>query len=88
MGPVKAALEAVYELLSGYEDSAWEPDKLEIDLRQLAESLGVGAGKVFQPIRIALTGTTVSEPVNVLLDVVGRIESLKRLETAIESLSS
>jgi glutamyl/glutaminyl-tRNA synthetase len=35
-----------------------------------------------QPIRVALTGGTVSEPVNELLAVVGRDESLARLEAA------
>ena len=40
------------------------------------------AGKVFQPIRIALTGGTVSEPVNELLFVVGKDAALRRLEAA------
>jgi hypothetical protein len=35
-----------------------------------------------QPIRIALTGDTVSEPVNELLAVVGRNPSLERLAAA------
>jgi hypothetical protein len=43
----------------------------------------VGAGKMMQPVRIALTGQTVSEPVNVLLWAVGREESLARLAAAI-----
>jgi glutamyl/glutaminyl-tRNA synthetase len=38
---------------------------------------------VFQPIRIALTGGTVSEPVNELLYVVGKDAALERLKTAI-----
>jgi glutamyl/glutaminyl-tRNA synthetase len=32
-----------------------------------------------QPIRVALTGSTVSEPVNELLVVVGRAAALERL---------
>jgi len=40
------------------------------------------AGKIFQPIRIALTGGTVSEPVNELLYVVGKEAALKRLQDA------
>jgi glutamyl/glutaminyl-tRNA synthetase len=40
---------------------------------------------VFQPIRIALTGGTVSEPVNELLAVVGKEAVLKRLESAIRT---
>ena len=75
-----SALSAADDLLSNLGEAAWEPDRLETELRQLADSLNVGAGKVFQPIRVALTGTTVSEPVNVLLDVVGREESLARIK--------
>src|SRR6266581_1727067 len=60
----------------------WTPPVIEVTLRSLAESKGVPAGKVFQPIRIALTGGTVSEPVNELLYVVGKDAALKRLEAA------
>jgi glutamyl-tRNA synthetase len=51
-------------------------------LRALAEQRGVAAGRIFQPIRIALTGGTVSEPVNELLDVIGKEAALRRLEAA------
>ena len=75
----KAALEASLAVLKTPE---WTPAALEQALRALAEQKGVAAGKVFQPIRIALTGGTVSEPVNELLYVVGRDAALKRLEAA------
>ena len=61
---------------------AWEPARLEAELRALAGQRGVGAGAVMQPVRIALTGYAVSEPVNELLVAVGREESLGRLEAA------
>jgi len=38
-----------------------------------------------QPIRVALTGGTVSEPVPQLLEVVGPIESLWRIAAAASS---
>ncbi len=60
----------------------WSPESLEKVLRSLAEQRNVAAGKVFQPIRIALTGGTVSEPVNELLSVVGKEAALRRLEAA------
>jgi glutamyl-tRNA synthetase len=60
----------------------WTPESLEQALRNLAEQRGVPAGKIFQPIRIALTGGTVSEPVNELLAVVGKEAALRRLEAA------
>jgi len=75
----REALAAARARLDAVPASAWEPERLEAELRELATTLGVGAGKVMQPVRIALTGQTVSEPVNVLLWAVGREESLKRM---------
>jgi len=60
----------------------WSPASLEKVLRDLAEERNAPAGKIFQPIRIALTGGTVSEPVNELLSVVGKGAALRRLEAA------
>jgi len=74
-----AALQAALEVLK---DADWKPETLERALRELAERRGVASGKIFQPIRIALTGGTVSEPVNELLYVVGKDAALKRLAAA------
>ena len=78
----RASLEASVAALR---DVEWTPGALERRLRELAEQRGVAAGKVFQPIRIALTGGTVSEPVNELLYVVGKEEALGRLEQAVRA---
>src|SRR6266487_525975 len=78
----KAALEASLSVLKAAD---WTPEVLERTLRTLAEQKGVAAGKIFQPIRIALTGGTVSEPVNELLAVVGKEAALRRLEAASHS---
>jgi glutamyl-tRNA synthetase len=75
-----ASLEASVAALR---ETEWTPESLERRLRALAEARGVPAGSVFQPIRIALTGGTVSEPVNELLFVVGKEAALKRLEAAV-----
>src|SRR5919198_632925 len=60
----------------------WTADELEHVLRNLAQGRKLKAGQVFQPIRIALTGGTVSEPVNELLAVIGKEAALRRLEAA------
>src|SRR5437867_3575140 len=80
----KASLEASLAVLKAAD---WTPEALERTLRALAEQQGVAAGKIFQPIRIALTGGTVSEPVNELLYVVGKEAALQRLKTAISRSS-
>jgi glutamyl-tRNA synthetase len=78
----QASLAASLAALRGAE---WTAEALEQTLRALAERQGVAAGKVFQPIRIALTGGTVSEPVNELLYVVGKDAALERLERAAQN---
>jgi glutamyl-tRNA synthetase len=78
----RAALEASLAALQSVD---WTPQAIEQALRTVADQRGVAAGKIFQPIRIALTGGTVSEPVNELLYVVGKDATLKRLEAAAKS---
>jgi glutamyl-tRNA synthetase len=80
----RTALRAVADRLSAIAESGWTPHGLEAELRTLAEALRLSPGAVFQPIRVALTGQTVSEPVNVLLEVVGKDESLRRIRAALE----
>jgi glutamyl-tRNA synthetase len=70
------------EALTNCDATSWHAAFLEGVLKQLAESFGARLGDVMQPIRVALTGGTVSEPVPELLAVVGQEESLKRIERA------
>ncbi|HEV2290230.1 MAG TPA: glutamate--tRNA ligase [Gemmatimonadales bacterium] len=57
----------------------WTAAKLTDPLKALAASKGLKLGDVMQPIRVALTGSTVSEPVNELLAVVGREAALAQI---------
>jgi glutamyl-tRNA synthetase len=79
----RSALRAVAERLSAVAEPDWTPDALETELRGLAEARSLSLGAVFQPIRVALTGQTVSEPANVLLELVGKDESLRRIRSAL-----
>ena len=62
--------------------SDWSAANLEVVLRKIADGHGLKAGQVMQPVRVALTGSTVSEPVNELLVVVGKDAALERLARA------
>ena len=66
----------------------WEPDALEDELRALAGELGVGAGKVFQPLRVALTGVAASPGIFDVLLILGRERSLGRVERALRRIAS
>jgi glutamyl-tRNA synthetase len=80
MGPAFAAnLELASAALDALGPGDWVPDRLLATLKTLAETHHSKLGDVMQPVRVALTGSTVSEPVNELLAVVGRDRSLSRL---------
>jgi len=83
MGPAFVEnLRVVTAALENVEEDVWEAPRLVTELRSLAEARQVKVGDLMQPIRVAITGATVSEPVDQLLAVVGRDESLARLRNA------
>ena len=61
---------------------------VEAALSPLPERLGVGAGKLYQPIRVAITGTTVSPGIFESVAALGREETLSRIDTAIARLDA
>lgn len=65
----------------------WAAAPLEEELRQLAESLGTTGGKVFQPLRVALTGLTVSPGIFDVLLLLGQPRSVARLDAAVKHLN-
>jgi glutamyl-tRNA synthetase len=57
---------------------------VEQALTQLVEELGVKPGKLFQPIRVAITGTTVSPGIFESVALLGRERTLDRIDRALE----
>ena len=74
-------LRATRERLANAPD--WSPTALEGSLREMAEKLGTTAGKVFQPLRVALTGAAASPGIFDVLEVLGRERSIARIDAAI-----
>lgn len=60
--------------------SDWSVSALEATLKPFAEELGLGLGKLAQPMRAALTGTTTSPGIFDVLALLGPEESLARLD--------
>ena len=84
MGPAYAAsLGMALDVLEPIPEASWRAETLLDALKGKAESTSVKLGDLLQPVRAALTGSTVSEPVNELLAVVGRDESLARLRRVV-----
>jgi glutamyl-tRNA synthetase len=77
-------LEAAREALAAA--SAFDAATVEKALSPLPEGLGVKPGKLYQPIRVAITGTTVSPGIFESLAALGREESLERIDSAVRRL--
>ena len=77
-----ANLRRAAEVLAALPDERWSSDAILEALKASAEASGTKLGDAMQPVRVALTGSTVSEPVNELLAVVGRDAALDRLRAA------
>ncbi len=60
--------------------------RLEAALRAEADSLGLKAGQMFQPIRVAVCGRKAAPPLFETLEVLGRETCLKRIDQAIQKL--
>lgn len=60
-------------------ENHWTIEALEASTKSIAEDLGVGLGKLAQPMRAALTGTTTSPGIFDVLVLLGRDEALARL---------
>ncbi len=61
------------------QETDWTSEALEASLKAMAEGLGLGLGKLAQPMRAALTGQTTSPGIFDVLVLLGRDESLARL---------
>ncbi len=80
----KRLLEPARRALS--ELPGWSAAQIDEALKAIAAKLEVGLGKVAQPIRVAVTGGTVSPGIGETLEIIGRDESLRRLDAALARL--
>jgi glutamyl-tRNA synthetase len=81
---VKPRLEA---LRTQFQDSEWTTAALEQELRTLGDRLGVGAGKLIHPLRVATTGTTVGPGIFDVIVTLGKDLTLRRIDAAVRALS-
>ncbi len=62
----------------------WEKEAIEAVVRESAEAEELKLGKIAQPLRAALTGTTVSPGIFDVLEILGKDEALGRIRDAAE----
>lgn len=79
----KLVLEKILEIMENLK-RPWESKDFEMAFRKLAEDEGEKAGDIFQLIRIAVSGQTVTPPLFESIKILGDEESLNRVKKVIE----
>ncbi|MCB0195175.1 MAG: glutamate--tRNA ligase [Anaerolineae bacterium] len=88
--PKKMSLEDVPSILKTAHDilaqTEFNHDAIDAALRVGVKTLGIKAGQMFQPIRIAVCGKMVAPPLFNTLEILGKETTLKRLEQTLSRL--
>lgn len=66
--------------------SDWTKEEIHLVMTTLVEELGMKLGLLAQPIRLAITGTTVSPPLDITLQLLGKEKTLRRLKDALTQM--
>jgi glutamyl-tRNA synthetase len=77
LGAARTALEGL---------GAWSTEAIESALRSMLDTLELSASKGLQPIRVAVTGSSVSPPLFESIEALGRDRAVQRLDAALERL--
>ncbi len=64
----------------------WYAESIHAAVARVAEDSGLLLGKVAQPLRVAVSGTAVSPPIDLTLELLGRPKTLARIQRALEYL--
>jgi glutamyl-tRNA synthetase len=81
-----AILQIVRDRLAAMEQ--FTEDNIETMLRSLAEEKQAGLGKIAQPLRIAICGTTISLPIFDSVQMLGKENTLARIDTMLKKLGA
>ncbi len=83
---IKPVLVRLTALIEAIPDSDFGHAELEKVFHAVMEETGLKMGKVAQPVRVAVTGGTVSPGIYETLDILGKEESLSRLRKAVAGI--
>ena len=78
-------LRETHKRLSALAD--WNAPAIHDVLNGLATERSLGLGKIVQPVRVAISGGTVSPPIDATLALLGRERTLARIDAAIEQIA-
>jgi glutamyl-tRNA synthetase len=74
------------DVVAEYRTVAWDAEALKDALLRIGEAHGQKLGKAQAPVRVAVTGRTVGPPLFEALELLGRDETIIRIEAALKEL--
>jgi glutamyl-tRNA synthetase len=83
--PAEHALRKLYESLS--ELSEWHAEAINDVFKIVHKSTGLSLSKIAQPLRVVVSGTAVSPPIDVTLELLGKQKTLARIESGLLFMS-
>ena len=66
--------------------ASWAPEPIHETVKAVSEALGIGMGKIAQPLRVAITGSQVSPDIGWTVYLCGREEALARIDAALAKI--
>jgi glutamyl-tRNA synthetase len=87
-GDAALAARVLQKALEVLPDADFTHDGLEAALRVASTDLGIKAGQMFEPIRVAVCGRKTAPPLFGTLEVLGRETCLRRIQRALANLGS
>jgi glutamyl-tRNA synthetase len=87
-GDAAVAIKVLARARDLLKQTEFEHDPLDQTLRNAAQELGLKAGQMFQPIRVAVCGRKNAPPLFETLQVLGRETTLTRIDQAIGKLQN
>jgi len=83
------AMPMLEDLLAGLQKlTNWYPAAIHGVIIATAESHGVKLGKIAQPLRVAVSGTAATPPIDKTVALIGRAKTLDRIERALRYISA
>jgi glutamyl-tRNA synthetase len=83
------AVKALHVLAERLEQlGEWTKEGIHNVMTSVTEELGVKLGLIAQPVRIAVTGGTVSPSIDVTLSLLGKVRTIQRLRDALSQMEA
>lgn len=81
----KSYLKTLCDYFETISEQNWDRVAIHEAIGKTTETLSIKLGKLAQPLRVAVTGNTMSPPIDITLELIGKVRVIERIKEAIKS---